>query len=70
MKDHDFSLIEDSAYQFLEFEAFGGIDFVDRNSNREEKETHLDRCERSRDWWQEYLDYVDVLGRERFRFHL
>ena len=60
-RDHDFSLIEDSAYQFLKELVFGGIDFVDRTSNREEKETHLDRCERF-DWWQEYLDYVDVSG--------
>ena len=60
-RDYDFSLVQDSAYQFLKELVFGGIDFVDRFSNGEEKETHLDRCERF-DWWQEYLDYVDVSG--------
>lgn len=60
-RDYDFSLVEDSAYQFLKELVFGGIDFVDRFSKGEEKETHLDRCDRF-DWWQEYLDYVDVSG--------
>ena len=60
-RDYDFSIVQDSAYQFLKELVFGGIDFVDRTSEEGERETHLDRCERF-DWWQEYLDYVDVSG--------
>jgi len=60
-RDYDFSIVEDSAYNFLKELVFGGINFVDRVSEEGERETHLDRCDRF-DWWQEYLDYVDVSG--------
>jgi len=60
-RDRDFELIQDAAYQFLKELTFGGFDFVDRFAKGENKETHLDRCERL-DWWQEYLDYVEATG--------
>jgi DNA relaxase NicK len=60
-RDYNLELIQDGAYQFLKECCFGGFDFVERFEDSEEKETHLDRCERL-PWWQEYLDYVEVSG--------
>ena len=64
-RDYELELQFDTTYQFLKELVFGNIDFLDRSSFSDDGvlkiESHLNRCQRF-DWWQEYLDYVDVSG--------